>query len=97
MKNQAKKPFDAASIPDNLCPIAVKRVQIKTGDWRAMRPVVDPEKCVKCATCWAYCPTQCILEKKNYFDANLWICKGCGICARECPQNAITMVEEQEV
>lgn len=27
-----------------------------TGDWRYMKPVVDKEKCIGCATCVPYCP-----------------------------------------
>jgi Pyruvate/2-oxoacid:ferredoxin oxidoreductase delta subunit len=32
---------------------------------------------------------------ESYFSPDLDFCKGCGICARECPQNAITMVPEE--
>ena len=49
---------------------------------------------ITCAICWLYCPVQCIVEKPAWFDMNLATCKGCGICANECPQRAITMVEE---
>jgi phenylglyoxylate dehydrogenase delta subunit len=66
------------------------------GDWRAERPVVDRDKCVKCAACWLYCPVQCVEERPAWFDINLATCKGCGICARECPQRAILMVPEPE-
>ena len=96
MKKQAKKPFDQSTIPDDLCPIATQYSELKTGDWRAERPIVDRDKCVKCGTCWVYCPTQCIEEKRTYFEAGLSICKGCGVCAEECPQNAISMIEETE-
>ncbi|HUV56452.1 MAG TPA: 4Fe-4S binding protein [Dehalococcoidales bacterium] len=33
---------------------------------------------------------------EGYFEANLFYCKGCGICAEECRRKAITMVEEEE-
>ena len=96
MRRQARPPFDPSTIPDDLCPIAVEHSTLKTGDWRAERPMVDRDKCVKCATCWVFCPTQCIVEKATWFEANLEICKGCGICAQECPHRAITLVEEVE-
>jgi Pyruvate/2-oxoacid:ferredoxin oxidoreductase delta subunit len=37
-----------------------------------------------------------VQEKPTWFEANLDICKGCGICADECPHHAITMQEEVE-
>lgn len=82
------------TVPDNLCPVASECSTMLPGDWRAERPVVDRDKCVKCAICWIYCPVQCIDEKPAWFDINLDICKGCGICAHECPHRAITMIEE---
>lgn len=90
----ARPHFDAKTIPNDLCPIATDLSTMLPGDWRAVRPVVERERCVKCATCWAYCPVQCISEKPTWFDVNLAICKGCGICAQECPHRAIRMVEE---
>lgn len=70
----------------------------KTGDWRSMKPVVDPEKCIYCGLCWIYCPEGCIKDmgaEAEYYDADLDFCKGCGICAHECPKDAIEMVVEE--
>ena len=94
MIKQSKPMFDRTTIPNDLCPISTRFVFLKTGDWRAVRPVFDRKKCVKCATCWVYCPTQCIKERATWFEANLDICKGCGICAAECPCGAIEMTPE---
>ena len=96
MKKQAKQMFDQSTIPNDLCPIATEFFDLPVGDWRAKRPVVLRGKCVKCGTCWAFCPTQCIIERDRWFEANLKLCKGCGICAQECPHNAIVMIEEEE-
>ncbi len=81
---------------DDLCPIATEYSGLQTGDWRAERPVVDRDKCAKCAVCWMFCPTQCIVERPAWFEPDLAICKGCGICAFECPHRAIMMIEEAE-
>ncbi|MHB8765451.1 MAG: 4Fe-4S binding protein [Deferrisomatales bacterium] len=96
MKPQARKFFDASTVPGDLCPISTRPIVLKTGEWRALRPVVRRDDCVKCATCWTYCPTQSMRERAAWFEADLEICKGCGVCAAECPQGAIRMVQEPE-
>ena len=71
--------------------------QYKTGDWRSQRPTYDFSKCIKCALCQLFCPEGCIQQNaEGYFEADLFYCKGCGICVRECPTWVITMVEEEE-
>jgi len=73
-----------------------------TGDWRNSRPVMDSAKClavkqgkVTCQICWAYCPDACITQGVGPV-IDLTYCKGCGICAEECPASAIEMVPEAE-
>jgi pyruvate ferredoxin oxidoreductase delta subunit len=69
----------------------------KTGDWRSQRTSYDFTKCIKCGLCQIYCPEGCIGQNdEGFFEANVYYCKGCGICARECPTRVITMVEEEE-
>ncbi|MDP6174077.1 MAG: 4Fe-4S binding protein [Rhodospirillales bacterium] len=94
MLKQARPLFDQSTIPNDLCPIATEPITMLPGDWRSERPVVDRDKCVKCAICWLFCPVQCVIEMAAWFDINYDSCKGCGICAHECPQRAITMIEE---
>jgi pyruvate ferredoxin oxidoreductase delta subunit len=64
----------------------------ETGTWRTRRPVLLPEKCTGCLLCWLYCPEGVIAKADRAIDLNY--CKGCGICARECPVHAIEMVKE---
>ncbi len=70
----------------------------KTGDWRSARPVLDREKCVYCGFCYIYCPDgvyQDMGEAEKYYKADLDYCKGCGVCAQECPKKCIQMVVEE--
>ncbi|MFW5836938.1 MAG: 4Fe-4S binding protein [Desulfovibrionaceae bacterium] len=70
--------------------------QLRTGDWKSMRPVLDEEACIKCGLCYTYCPEFCYTEdEEGFFRANLFYCKGCGICANECPKDAIEMRVEE--
>jgi len=71
--------------------------QYETGTWRSQRPIFDNDKCIKCGICYIFCPEGCVEQNsEGYFEANIFYCKGCGICARECWTQAITMVEEEE-
>jgi len=45
-----------------------------------------------------YCPEGVIKRKKDgTFEIDLRYCKGCGICAKECPTNKIEMVRESDI
>ena len=69
----------------------------RTGDWRSQRPTYNFKHCIKCGICYVFCPEGCIKQDENgYFPADLFYCKGCGICAKECWPKAITMSVEEE-
>lgn len=71
-----------------------------TGGWRSERPVWDAEKCTNCLICWVYCPDGAIKlnEEGKVIGVDYDYCKGCGICAQECPPKvkAYTMVQESQ-
>ncbi|MHA2602189.1 MAG: 4Fe-4S dicluster-binding protein [Candidatus Thorarchaeota archaeon SMTZ1-83] len=75
----------------------------KTGGWRAQRPVHSPENCLwikngTCGRCWIFCPDMAVrLIEKNgnrFYEYDYDYCKGCGICANECPTDSIRMESE---
>jgi 2-oxoacid:acceptor oxidoreductase delta subunit (pyruvate/2-ketoisovalerate family) len=51
------------------------------------------EKCTRCLLCVLFCPDGAIHWKPDKADIEFdySFCKGCGICANECPTKAITM------
>ncbi|MDR3564286.1 MAG: 4Fe-4S binding protein [Negativicutes bacterium] len=61
--------------------------------WRVNRPVLDSVQCVKCQKCWLICPDGAI-ERGEVYLIDYSFCKGCGLCAYECPKKAIIMVQE---
>ncbi len=70
--------------------------EYKTGDWRSDRPIWNKDRCIKCGICSLFCPEGCVAsDSEGYFEADLYYCKGCGICARECWTEAIKMESEE--
>lgn len=68
-----------------------------TGNWRTRRPVIVDSKCTKCNLCWLYCPEGTIVRVKGKIPViDLNYCKGCGVCANECPSKAIEMEDESK-
>lgn len=52
--------------------------------------------CFECDNCYAVCPDNAVIKlgPGNRFEFNYDYCKGCGLCAEECPCGAIDMVKE---
>jgi len=53
--------------------------------------------CFECDNCYGMCPDNAVIKlgPGNRFQFNYDYCKGCGICAQECPCGAIAMVTEE--
>ena len=69
----------------------------RTGDWRSQRPVYNKDRCIRCGTCYVFCPDMAIkIIQDWYIEHDFYYCKGCGICAEECPTGAIAMKDEEE-
>jgi len=71
---------------------AVLAVQSLLGQGVAVAPrgraVVDRGRCVLCLTCYRLCPHGAIVYD-NRADIKELACQGCGVCASECPNDAI--------
>ncbi len=47
--------------------------------------------CDHCDNCHNFCPDMAVIKTSNGYHVNLEYCKGCGICARECPRGSLKM------
>jgi 2-oxoacid:acceptor oxidoreductase delta subunit (pyruvate/2-ketoisovalerate family) len=52
--------------------------------------------CFECDNCYGVCPDNAVIKlgPGKRFEIDYDFCKGCGLCAEECPAGAITMVPE---
>ena len=57
------------------------------------RIVNDPNRCVKCGLCIAFCPCEVLEadEEGHPFAARIEDCVGCTTCAGNCPQRALSV------
>ncbi|TCC08462.1 NAD(P)-binding protein [Kribbella soli] len=53
--------------------------------------------CLECDNCFGVCPDNAIIKlgPGQGYEIDLDFCKGCGLCAAECPSGAITMIRER--
>lgn len=89
-------PFEAASISAPDIHGAATSVQVRTGLWRTLRPVIDLERCNHCHwVCATLCPDGAIAVLPNGApQIDYDHCKGCMICTAVCPTHAIRTVPE---
>jgi 2-oxoacid:acceptor oxidoreductase delta subunit (pyruvate/2-ketoisovalerate family) len=64
--------------------------------WRVFTPTIDYSKCIRCHQCWLFCPDAAYsIDKKGYTHPDPKTCKGCGICANQCPVKCIKMEKKK--
>ena len=53
--------------------------------------------CMECDNCYGVCPDNAIIKlgPGKRYEFNYDFCKGCGVCAQECPCGHIKMVPEK--
>lgn len=51
-------------------------------------------RCTACDRCWEVCPDMAVIRQDGGYRVDDEHCKGCGLCARECPRGALEMADE---
>ncbi len=53
--------------------------------------------CFECDNCFGVCPDNAVIKlgASERYESDYDFCKGCGICATECPCGAIDMIPER--
>ncbi len=90
-------PFESARIATPAIHAAATSVEVRTGLWRTLRPVIDEARCRHCTwICSTLCPDGTIEVKQDGGpQIDLDHCKGCMICVAVCPSHAIESVPER--
>jgi pyruvate ferredoxin oxidoreductase gamma subunit len=91
-------PFDEARVSAPVIRAGATSVEVKTGLWRTLRPVIHYDRCHRCwPLCSTYCPESAVrVTKEGYPEIDYDHCKGCMICVAQCPTHAIEAVPEHE-
>lgn len=90
-------PVDEADAAAAAIHAGVTSVEVRTGLWRSLRPVIDYSRCNRCWwVCSEFCPDGAInVSADGYPQIDYDHCKGCLICVAQCPPHAIRAIPEQ--
>jgi len=70
--------------------------EVKTGEWKTFMPIVEEIKCIKCGICQNMCPEGIMGDPVKVPKIDYDYCKGCSICAIECPVKCIKMEKAED-
>jgi len=88
-------PLDSARVAAPDIHAAANSVQVNTGLWRTMRPIIDYDHCNKCWwVCSTFCPDSAIDIRDDTPVIDYDHCKGCMVCVGVCPPHAIRGIPE---
>jgi pyruvate ferredoxin oxidoreductase gamma subunit len=90
--------FEEARISVPAIHAGLTSIEVRTGLWRTMRPVIDNDRCNQCWwVCSTFCPDSAIsVNERGYPEVDYDHCKGCMICVAKCPPHAIAAMPEHE-
>ena len=86
---QLQSPEDSIADADNVVHELDRLFKLPAADGETSVAEVDPEKCVICLTCYRACQHRAIAWVEGVAKVYERACLGCGMCASECPMNAI--------
>ena len=89
-----KAPQNDAEMPKPIAPAGF--ITETNASWRTERPVIETEACITCLQCYLVCPEGAVFKKDGKVAIDMDFCKGCGICANECPKHVIAMTAEED-
>lgn len=89
-------PFESARRSAPTIHAALTSVEVRTGLWRTMRPVIDYDRCSRCWwVCSTFCPDGAIdVDETGVPAIDYDHCKGCLVCMAKCPPHAIEAIAE---
>ena len=92
-----KIPFEDATISALTIHAGLTSVEVNTGLWRTMRPVINYDMCKKCWwVCSTFCPDGAINVEDDLPQIDYDHCKGCLVCVAQCPPHAIEAIPETQ-
>jgi pyruvate ferredoxin oxidoreductase gamma subunit len=90
-------PFEDARISAPIIHGALTSIEVNTGIWRTMRPIIDYDLCKGCWwVCSTFCPDSAINVTANRPEIDYSHCKGCLVCVAQCPAHAIAVIPEAQ-
>jgi pyruvate ferredoxin oxidoreductase gamma subunit len=91
-------PFDPTHLSAPDVHGSATSVQVRTGLWRTMRPVIDLDRCHGCSwICSTFCPDGTVLvDAEGVPSIDYEHCKGCLVCVAVCPHHAIDSIPERD-
>ena len=88
-------PFEQASVSAPAIHAGLTSVEVKTGLWRTLRPVINYDLCKHCWwVCSSLCPDSAIKVNEGTPQIDYDYCKGCMVCLAQCPPHAISAIAE---